>query len=140
MSVGAIASALLSAPRGFHSVRFRRRRLARLGAVGRLDQSLDVDRLAGQRLVAIGALLGAFMLAAAGATAAVGPMLLLVVLAMGAALFLEQRLTVRDRDLIIIGMNFGEGQKTVAVAAVVDEGGLKRGLHPSDLRKIDIAA
>ena len=57
------------------------------------------------------------------------------------ALFLgDQRLPVGDRDLIVVGMDFAEGQEAVAVAAVVDEGGLQRRLYPRDLGEIDIAA
>jgi hypothetical protein len=57
------------------------------------------------------------------------------------ALFLgDQRLPVGDRDLIIVGMDFREGQEAVAVAAIVDEGGLERRLYPRDLGEIDIAA
>ena len=37
-------------------------------------------------------------------------------------------------------MDFRERQEAVAVAAVVDEGGLERRLYPRDLREIDIAA
>src|SRR6516164_4818898 len=39
----------------------------------------------------------------------------------GALLFLDQRLPVGDRDLVVIWMNFREGQEAVPVAAVVDE-------------------
>jgi hypothetical protein len=53
---------------------------------------------------------------------------------------LDQRLTVGDRDLVIIGMDFAEGQEAVAVAAVFDEGGLQRRLDPRDLGEIDVAA
>lgn len=53
---------------------------------------------------------------------------------------LQQRLTVCKGDLVVVGMNFGKGQKSVAVTAVVDEGGLQRRLHSGDLRQIDIAA
>ncbi|MNL66392.1 hypothetical protein D3C87_1908500 [compost metagenome] len=53
---------------------------------------------------------------------------------------LQERLTIGERDLVVVGMDFGESQESVAVAAVVDEGGLERGLHPGDLRQIDIAA
>ena len=73
----------------------------------------------------------------AAAALAVG---LVLVLAVRARLFLEQRLPVGDRDLIIVGVDFGEGEKTVAIAAVVDEGGLERGLHAGHLGEIDIAA
>jgi hypothetical protein len=46
-------------------------------------------------------------------------------LAMGAFVRLDQRLAVGDRNLIIIGMDFAEGEKAVAVAAILDEGGLQ---------------
>src|SRR5262245_41116223 len=46
--------------------------------------------------------------------------------------FLQQRLTVGDRNLVIVGMNFTECQETVAVAAVVHERGLERGFNPRD--------
>ena len=61
-------------------------------------------------------------------------------LSLGLGLFLQQRLPVRDRDLIVVGMNFVEGEEAVAVAAVVDEGGLQRGLYTRDLCQIDVAA
>ena len=65
---------------------------------------------------------------------------LLVVVAMRAGFFFEQRLTVGDRNLVIVGMNFGEGEEAVAIAAVVDEGRLERRLYAGDLGKIDVAA
>ena len=43
---------------------------------------------------------------------------------MGALVGLDQRLPVGDRDLIIVGMDFAEGQEAMAVAAILDEGGL----------------
>ena len=36
-------------------------------------------------------------------------------------------------------MDFAEGQKAVAVAAIFDEGGLQRGLYARDLGEIDIS-
>jgi hypothetical protein len=36
-------------------------------------------------------------------------------------------------------MDFAEGQKAVAVAAIFDEGGLQRGLDARDLGEIDIS-
>jgi hypothetical protein len=33
----------------------------------------------------------------------------------------EQGLPVGDRDLVVVGMNFGKGQEAVPVAAVIDE-------------------
>jgi hypothetical protein len=61
-------------------------------------------------------------------------------LAMGALIRLDQRLTVGDRDLIVIGMDFAEGEEAVAVAAIFDEGRLQRRLYARDLGEIDIAA
>ena len=53
---------------------------------------------------------------------------------------LEQRLPVGDRNLVIVRMDFGEGEEAVAIAAVVDEGRLQRRLDPRDLGEIDVAA
>ena len=61
-------------------------------------------------------------------------------LAMGAFIGLDQRLTVGNRDLVIIGMDFAEGQEAVAIAAIFDEGGLKRRFYAGDLGEIDVAA
>jgi hypothetical protein len=59
---------------------------------------------------------------------------------MGALFRFDQRLTIGDRDLVIIRMNFAESQEAVAVAAILDEGSLQRRLDPRYLGKIDIAA
>lgn len=61
-------------------------------------------------------------------------------LAVGALLGLDQRLPVGNRDLIVIGMDFAEGQEAVPVAAVFDEGGLQRGFDPGDFSEVDITA
>jgi hypothetical protein len=80
-------------------------------------------------------------IAVAGAAAMIGARLaLLLGLAMGALFRLDQRLTVGDRDLVIVGMNFAEGEEAMAVAAIFDEGGLQRWLYARDFGKIDIAA
>ena len=60
--------------------------------------------------------------------------------AMGALVGFDQGLTVGDRNLIVIGMDFAEGQKAVAIATIFNEGGLQRGLYARDLGEIDIAA
>ena len=52
----------------------------------------------------------------------------------------DQRLPVGDRDLVVVGMDFAEGEKAVAIAAVVDEGGLQRRLDARHLGQIDVAA
>ena len=54
-------------------------------------------------------------------------------------LFVEQGLTVGDRDLIVVGVNFSKGEEAVAVAAVIHEGRLKRRLNARHLGEIDIA-
>ncbi len=73
------------------------------------------------------------------AATGLGPVLFLF-LRLGIGAFLgQQRLPVGDRDLVVVGMDFRKRQESVAVAAVVDEGGLQRGLDAGDLRQIDIA-
>ena len=60
--------------------------------------------------------------ARAAAVATVGAVLALFLgLAMGAFVGLDQRLSVGDRDLVIVGMDFAEGEEAVAVAAIFDE-------------------
>lgn len=61
-------------------------------------------------------------------------------LAMRALVGLDQCLTIGDGDLIVVGMDFAEGQKAVAIAAVLNEGGLQRRLDPRDFREVDVAA
>ncbi|MES5485763.1 hypothetical protein QMZ05_23680 [Bradyrhizobium sp. INPA03-11B] len=85
------------------------------------------------------------MAAAAGIAmarpAAVAAVLVLFLgLAMGALVGFDQRLTVGDRDLIVIGMDFAEGQEAVTVAAILDEGSLQRRLYARDLGEVNVAA
>ncbi|MDR3488501.1 MAG: hypothetical protein P4M05_26815 [Bradyrhizobium sp.] len=79
-------------------------------------------RIAVARAAAVGAVLGLFFS-----------------FAMGAFVSLDQRLTIGDRNLIIVRMDFAEGQKAVAVAAIFDEGGLQRRFYARDLGEIDIS-
>ncbi len=80
-------------------------------------------------------------IAMARATAAMMTVLVLFLrLAMGALVGLDQRLTIGDRDLIIVGMDFAEGEEAVAIAAIFDKGGLQRRFDARDLGEIDIAA
>ncbi len=74
------------------------------------------------------------------ATAAALAVRLVLVLAMGARFLFEQRLPIGDGNLIIVGVNFGKGEKAVTVAAVIDERRLERGLHARHLGEINIAA
>ena len=82
------------------------------------------------------------LLAAAppASAAARAPLDLVLGVAMRALFLGDQRLPVGDRDLVVVGVDFGERQEAVAVAAVVDEGGLERRLYPRDLGEIDVAA
>ena len=87
----------------------------------------------------------------AGALALAGPALIAFRLAVILGVFLialrrgigaffgQQSLAVGDGDLVIIGVNFRKRQKTMAVSAVVDKGGLQRGFNPRYLGQIDIA-
>ena len=61
-------------------------------------------------------------------------------LSMGSILFLEQGEAVGDRDLVIIRVDLGEGQKAMAITAVINEGRLERGLHASNLGEVNITS
>jgi hypothetical protein len=61
-------------------------------------------------------------------------------LAVSALVGFDQRLTVGDRDLIVVRVDFAERQEAVAVAAIFDERRLQRRFYARDLGEIDIAA
>ena len=65
---------------------------------------------------------------------------LVVGLALRAAFFVDQRLAIRNRDLVVVRVYFGKRQKAVAVAAVIDESSLQRRLNARHLRQIDVAS
>ena len=115
-------------------------RLALIG-LGRLRRILAgvLDHVA---LDAVTMAAAARVAVARAATVAVGGAVLALFLglAMGAFISLDQRLTVGDRDLVIVGMDFAEGQEAVAVAAIFDEGCLQRRLYARNLGEVDIAA
>ncbi|WP_283810603.1 hypothetical protein [Bradyrhizobium frederickii] len=113
-----------------------RRALDRLG--GGIGTGVEaLDDVAAHAL----AVTAAAGIAVARTAAPVGAVLaLLFGLAMGLFLGLDQRLPVGDRDLVIVGMDFAEGEEAVAVAAIFDEGGLERGFDPCDLGEVDIPA
>ena len=96
------------------------------------DAALDTVAVAAAARIAV----------ARAATVAVGGAVLALFLglAMGAFVSLDQRLTVSDWDLIVVRVDFAEGQEAVAVAAIFDEGRLQRRLYARDLGEIDIAA
>ena len=56
------------------------------------------------------------------------------------ALIVEQGLTVRLGQLVIIWVDFVKGKETVAVSAVIDEGGLERWFNTGNFGKVDVAA
>ena len=51
-----------------------------------------------------------------------------------------QRAPVRNRDLIVVGVYFVEGEEAVTVPAIFDKGGLQRGFDPRHARQIDVAS
>jgi len=54
-------------------------------------------------------------------------------------LFFQQGFAVGNRNLIVIGVDFGEGQEAVAVSAVVHESRLQRRLDTGYLGEIDVS-
>ena len=72
-------------------------------------------------------------------TAIAALLLLLLFLALSFGVGFKQRLTVRNGDLVIIRVDFAEGQEAVAVAAIFHEGRLQRRLYAGYLCEIDIA-
>src|SRR5471030_1968434 len=51
----------------------------------------------------------------------------------------QQGLPVGHGNLVIVWVDFGEGQEALAVAAIFDKGGLQRRLNPRHFRKIDVS-
>jgi hypothetical protein len=74
-------------------------------------------------------------------TAAAGAIFRLFLrLAVCALVGCDQRLTVGDRNLIVIRMDLAERKESVPIPAVFDKRGLQRRLDPGDLGQIDVAA
>jgi hypothetical protein len=86
------------------------------------------------------ATVAAARIAVARTTAAMTVLVFFLGLAVRALVGFDQRLTVGDRDLVIVRMDFAKGEEAVAVAAIFDKGGLQRGFDARDLGEIDIAA
>ncbi|WLA45053.1 MULTISPECIES: hypothetical protein [Bradyrhizobium] len=102
----------------------------------RLRVARTLDHLALDAL----AMAAATGIAMARPAAMAAVLVLFLGLAMGALVGFDQRLTVGDRDLVIVGMDFAEGQEAVPVAAILDEGGLQRRLYARNLGEINVAA
>jgi hypothetical protein len=100
---------------------------------------LRLDRLDHSALdpIAVAAAAGVAVTGAAAVPAILG---LFLGFPMGLLFGLDQCLTVGDRDLVIVGMDFAEGQEAMAIAAIFNEGGLKGGFYPRDLGEVDIPA
>jgi hypothetical protein len=108
------------------------RRLSRLRRIGgRVLDDLALDALA----------IAAAARVAVARTAAVGAVFgFFLGLAMGAFVRLDQRLAIGDRNLIVVRVDFAEGEEAVTVAAIFDEGRLQRRLYARDLGEVDVAA
>ncbi|GAA10146.1 hypothetical protein ATPR_3150 [Acetobacter tropicalis NBRC 101654] len=51
----------------------------------------------------------------------------------------EQLFTVGNRNLVVVRVDFAKGQKTMAVAAIFNKGGLKAGLYANNAGKVDVS-
>ncbi|MNL21705.1 hypothetical protein D3C87_1430080 [compost metagenome] len=51
----------------------------------------------------------------------------------------QQRFAVGDRDLVIVGVNFAEGEEAVAIAAIFDKRRLQGRLNARDLGEVNVA-
>jgi len=105
-------------------------RLRRIGACVLDDLALDAFAIAAAARVAV-----------TRAAAVVGAIFgFFLGLAMGALVRLDQGLAIGDRNLIIVRMDFAEGEKAVTVAAILDEGCLQGWFYARDFGEVDIAA
>jgi hypothetical protein len=77
---------------------------------------------------------------ASAASLRLGTMFFFLGLPMGSIFFLEQGEAVGDRDLVIIRVDLGEGQKSMAITTIVNEGGLERRLHARNLGEVNITS
>ncbi len=53
--------------------------------------------------------------------------------------FGQKRVTIRLGDLVVVRVDFAEGEEAVPVAAILYKGGLERGFDPGNLGEIDIS-
>ncbi|MGY3603420.1 hypothetical protein [Bradyrhizobium neotropicale] len=113
---------------------FRMKRVILIGL--RIERLGTLDDLALNAL----AMTAAAGIAVPGAAAVRPAFALLLGLAMGAFFGLDQRLTVGDRNLVIVWMDFAEGKEAMAVAAILDERRLQRRLYARHLGEVNIAA
>lgn len=120
-----VIMAVIVIMRGFCVMRIVRRVIANLCCI-RLRMSVSLSACALDDLA-----LDAFATVAAAGTAmtrtpAAGAVFVFFFgFAVRAFVGLDQSLTVSDRDLVVVWMDFAEGQEAVPVATVFDEGGLQ---------------
>ena len=55
-------------------------------------------------------------------------------------LVFHQRFAIRDRDLIVIRVDFREGEEAVAISAIVNESRLERRFNPRNFGEVDVAS
>ncbi len=100
------------------------------------DRGHDHDRCGHDRHRAVRSSCSPCSIGQAGCDVLVFP---LVGFFFGGAVGVERRLTIGDRDAVIVGMDFAEGQEAVAIAAIFDERRLQRRLDARHLGEIDVA-
>ncbi len=101
--------------------------------------------ICGTGVALVVAALAAFAAAPASAPAAIAALAVLAVIVL--VLFVlgflrfgsQQGLTVGDRDLVVVGVNFTEGEETVTVAAIFDKGCLKGRFDARYAGEIDVS-
>ncbi len=67
------------------------------------------------------------------------PILFLLLAARILGLHRQQPLPIGNGDLVVVRMDFAEGEEAVAVAAILDECRLERRLHANHLGEVDIS-
>src|SRR3954463_2142443 len=101
--------------------------LRRIGLLGlrRIGAGDDIALDAVAMAAAAGVAMTRTATSAAAAAVAGAVLALFLGFAVGAFFGFDHCLTGGDRDLVVVGGDFAEGQEAVAVAAIFDEGGLQ---------------
>jgi hypothetical protein len=76
---------------------------------------------------------------AASTTTALFAILVVFLVLMRLGLGTKERLTVGHGDLVIVRVDFGKGQESMAISAIFDERCLQGRLHAGDPREIDVS-
>ncbi len=104
------------------------------GFFAQIDHVHPGDVAAGHSVVTAGGL----RLGRGARLAAVATAVFVVLRAVIGPLFVQQGFAVGNRDLVVIGVDFGKGQKSMAISAVIHKGRLQRRFHPRDLGKVNV--